>query len=94
MRYTLRHGYEEPHRMTGEYLDGDCKGVAGEWLMEETASGETRVTFKVGIDPGAWVPEHSHESSTSRSCASRSSDSRQRWRQRIQGSRTGSDPPW
>jgi hypothetical protein len=36
--------------MTGEYLDGDCKGVAGEWLMEETASGETRVTFKVGID--------------------------------------------
>ena len=26
--------------------------------MEETASGETRVTFKVGIDPGSWVPGH------------------------------------
>ena len=58
MRYTLRHSYEEPHQITGEYLDGDFKGAAGEWFMEETASGETRVTFKVGIDPGSWVPGH------------------------------------
>lgn len=58
MRYTLRHGYEEPHRIAGEYLDGDFKGAAGEWFMEETASGETTVTFKVGIDPGSWVPGH------------------------------------
>ncbi len=26
--------------------------------MEETPSGEPRFTFKVGIDPGAWVPGH------------------------------------
>jgi ribosome-associated toxin RatA of RatAB toxin-antitoxin module len=52
----LRHSYDELHRITGEYLDGDFKDFTGEWLMEETASGTTRVTFKVGIDPGAWVP--------------------------------------
>lgn len=74
MKYTLRHSYDEPHRITGEYLDGDFKDFTGEWLMEETATGTTRVTFKVGIDPGAWSPGMSHEPSTSRSCASPSSD--------------------
>ncbi|MBK5231963.1 MAG: SRPBCC family protein [Thermoleophilia bacterium] len=58
MKYTLRHSYEEPRRITGVYLEGDFKDFAGEWLMEEAASGETKVTFKVGIDPGAWVPGH------------------------------------
>ncbi|MEO8690014.1 MAG: SRPBCC family protein [Solirubrobacteraceae bacterium] len=58
MKYTLRHSYDEPHRINGEYLDGDFKYFAGEWLMEKTASGGTNLTFNVGIDPGARVPAH------------------------------------
>lgn len=58
MKYTLRHSYDEPHRITGEYLDRDYKDFAGERLIEETPSRETKVTFKVAIDPGAWVPGH------------------------------------
>ena len=50
----MRRHIESP----AEYLDGDFKDFAGEWLMEETASGETTVTFTFGIDPGKLVPRH------------------------------------
>ena len=51
MRYTLRHSYEEPHRITGEYLDGDFEDFAGEWLMEETASGARTSTSGAASTP-------------------------------------------
>ena len=58
VRYTLRHTYEEPHRISGQYLEGDFRDFAGEWRMEGSPDHDTTVTFKVGIDPGAWVPGH------------------------------------
>lgn len=74
MKYTLRRSYEEPDRVTGQYLDGDFEDFAGEWLMEETANGEIKVTFTVGIDPGTWVPGQIARTLNQRSCASPSSD--------------------
>lgn len=93
MKYTLRHSYDEPHRITGEYLDGDFKDFAGEWLMEETASGGTKVTFKVGIDPGAWVPGHLARTLNQQILRESVERLKTEVEQRLQGAERESEPP-
>ncbi len=93
MKYTLRHSYDEPHRITGEYLDGDFKDFAGEWLMEDTASGGTKVTFKVGIDPGAWVPGHLARTLNQQILRESVERLKTEVEQRLQGAERESEPP-
>jgi ribosome-associated toxin RatA of RatAB toxin-antitoxin module len=55
VRYTLRHGYDEPRRITSEYVDGDFRDCHGEWTFREHSSG-TEARFALEIDPGRLVP--------------------------------------
>lgn len=54
--YRLRQGYDEPRRITSEYLGGDVRELDGEWTFEEDGPGATLVTFALRIDPGLRVP--------------------------------------
>lgn len=56
VRYVLRYSYEEPHRITWEYLEGDVKEVEGEYVLEDRRDGTTLATYSLHIDPGVWVP--------------------------------------
>jgi coenzyme Q-binding protein COQ10 len=56
VRYTLAYSYEEPSRITWDYLDGDVKDVDGEYTFEEDGDGSTLATYSLAIDPGVWVP--------------------------------------
>jgi len=56
VRYRLRQVYDEPHRLSSEYLGGDFRDFSGEWRFEPGADGRTRVELDLRIDPGRFVP--------------------------------------
>jgi ribosome-associated toxin RatA of RatAB toxin-antitoxin module len=56
VRYRLRQVYDEPHRLSSEYLDGDFRDFSGEWRFEPAGDGRTRVELDLKIDPGRFVP--------------------------------------
>ena len=55
VRYRLRQVYEEPRRLSSEYLGGDFRDFSGEWRFIATDGG-TRVELDLRIDPGRFVP--------------------------------------
>ena len=55
VRYTLAYSYEEPRRITWDYLGGDVKDVDGEFTFEDQG-GLTLATYALAIDPGVWLP--------------------------------------
>ena len=55
VRYRLRQRYEEPHRISSEYLGGDFRAFEGEWRVIAVATG-TRIELDLRIDPGRFVP--------------------------------------
>jgi hypothetical protein len=55
--YTLRYGYEAPHRIDWEFVEGDgVSDVEGEYEFEPLDGGLTLATYRLGIDPGVPVP--------------------------------------
>ena len=56
--YTLRYGYDPPDRIWWEFVEGDgVAHVEGGYRIEPLDGGErTRVTYRLGIDPGVPVP--------------------------------------
>jgi ribosome-associated toxin RatA of RatAB toxin-antitoxin module len=56
VRYRLRQVYDEPHRLSSEYLGGDFRDFAGEWRFLPDGEGGTRVELELRIDPGRFVP--------------------------------------
>ena len=54
--YTLRYHYEEPHRITWDYLEGDIKHIDGEFILEDRGDGSTLATYSLDLDPGVWLP--------------------------------------
>jgi uncharacterized membrane protein len=54
--YRLHYRYEEPHRITWDYLGGDVKSVDGEYVFEDRGDGTTLATYQLALDPGVWVP--------------------------------------
>lgn len=56
IRYSLRYFFDEPQRIWWDYVGGDVKSVDGECLFAEESPGCTRVTYRLAIDPGAFVP--------------------------------------
>jgi ribosome-associated toxin RatA of RatAB toxin-antitoxin module len=56
VRYTLAYSYEEPSRVTWDYLEGDVKDVDGEYTFEDQGDGTTLATYALAIDPGVWLP--------------------------------------
>ena len=56
VRYRLRQVYDEPHRLSSEYLGGDFRDFAGEWRFEPRGDGGTHVELDLRIDPGRFLP--------------------------------------
>ena len=56
VRYTLRQVYDEPHRLSSEYLGGDFRDFSGEWRFQPAGEGRTRAELDLSIDPGRFVP--------------------------------------
>jgi ribosome-associated toxin RatA of RatAB toxin-antitoxin module len=56
VRYRLRQVYDEPHRLSSEYLGGDFRDFAGEWRFEPAGADGTHVELDLRIDPGRFVP--------------------------------------
>jgi ribosome-associated toxin RatA of RatAB toxin-antitoxin module len=56
VRYRLRQAYDEPHRVTSEYLGGDFRDFAGEWRFKPRDGDRTRAELDLRIDPGRFVP--------------------------------------
>lgn len=56
VRYVLRYFFEEPTRVWWEYVEGDVKSVEGEYRFEEIDPGRTRMTYRLTMDPGAFLP--------------------------------------
>ena len=56
--YTLRYHYDPPDRILWDFVEGDgVSNVDGEYELEPLDGGErTRVTYRLGIDPGVPVP--------------------------------------
>jgi ribosome-associated toxin RatA of RatAB toxin-antitoxin module len=50
--YRLRYAYDEPHRMSWTYVEGDVKDLSGEYRFEPLGGDRTRVTFRLAVDPG------------------------------------------
>lgn len=55
VRYVLRYHYEAPARIWWEYVEGDVRAIAGDYLLEES-DGTTRITYRLEIDAGVFVP--------------------------------------
>jgi hypothetical protein len=51
-RQRLRFSYEEPETMRWEQEKGDVKSLEGSWAFVELASGLTRATYALAVDPG------------------------------------------
>src|SRR4051812_42070040 len=47
LRYRLRQRYEEPHRISSEYLGGDFRDFFGEWRLRSIGGGRTRAELDV-----------------------------------------------
>jgi uncharacterized protein YndB with AHSA1/START domain len=56
INYRLAYSYEEPHKITWDYLGGDVKDVDGEYLFADQGDGTTLATYSLVLDPGVWVP--------------------------------------
>ena len=56
INYRLSYRYEEPHRITWDYLGGDIKSVEGEYVFEDQGDGTTLATYQLLLDPGVFVP--------------------------------------
>jgi ribosome-associated toxin RatA of RatAB toxin-antitoxin module len=56
VRYRLRQVYDEPHRLSSEYLGGDFRDFSGEWRFLPAGAGRTHVELDLDIDPGRFVP--------------------------------------
>jgi uncharacterized membrane protein len=56
IRYVLRYHFDEPVRVWWDYVEGDAKGVEGEYRFEDLGDGTTRATYALDIDPGGFVP--------------------------------------
>ena len=56
IRYVLRYHFDEPHRIWWDYVEGDARRVEGEYTFEDLGDGTTRATYRLDIDPGAFVP--------------------------------------
>jgi uncharacterized membrane protein len=57
VRYVLRYFFDEgPERVWWEYVEGDVKSIEGEYRFEEVAPGRTRMTYRLTMDPGAFLP--------------------------------------
>jgi ribosome-associated toxin RatA of RatAB toxin-antitoxin module len=56
VRYTLRQSYDEPRRLSSEYVDGDFRDFCGEWRLEPAGKHRTHVELDLRIDPGRFVP--------------------------------------
>ena len=54
--YTLRYSYEPPRLVTWDFVDGDVKSVAGEYVFQDRRDGTTLATYSLEIDPGVWLP--------------------------------------
>lgn len=54
--YRLEYSYDEPHRITWDYLGGDVKDIAGEYRFEGHGDGATLATYEVALDAGVWLP--------------------------------------
>jgi ribosome-associated toxin RatA of RatAB toxin-antitoxin module len=56
VRYRLRQLYEEPWRLSSEYLGGDFRDFSGEWRFERLPGERTLAQLDLRIDPGRLVP--------------------------------------
>ena len=56
VRYRLRQVYDEPRRLSSEYLGGDFRDFSGEWRFVPLDDGRTRAELDLQIDPGRFVP--------------------------------------
>jgi ribosome-associated toxin RatA of RatAB toxin-antitoxin module len=56
VRYRLRQIYEEPWRLSSEYLGGDFRDFSGEWRFERLPGERTLAQLDLRIDPGRLVP--------------------------------------
>lgn len=54
--YSLKYSYEEPHRITWEYLGGDLEDIGGEYVFADQGDGTTLATYAVALDAGVWLP--------------------------------------
>jgi ribosome-associated toxin RatA of RatAB toxin-antitoxin module len=52
LRYRLRYAYDAPRGMSWALVDGDVKGLDGDYRFEALDGGRTRVTFRLSVDPG------------------------------------------
>ena len=60
VRYVLQYFFDEPSRVIWthppEYVEGDIRSVEGEYRFEEVEPGLTRMTYRLTMDPGAFLP--------------------------------------
>jgi len=56
IRYVLRYFWEEPVRVWWDYVEGDARDVSGEYRFEALDRERTRLTYRLAIDPGRFVP--------------------------------------
>jgi uncharacterized membrane protein len=56
VRYVLRYSYRPPEWIGWEYVEGDVKDVSGEFVLEQADDGVTLATYRLGLDPGVWLP--------------------------------------
>lgn len=56
VRYVLRYFFEEPTRIWWEYVEGDVKSVEGEYRFEPLDGDRTRLTYRLAMDPGTFLP--------------------------------------
>lgn len=55
--YTLRYSYDQPERISWDYVEGDLKSIEGEYLFEDLGDGSTRATYRLALDPGMFFPK-------------------------------------
>ncbi len=56
VRYTLRHHYEPPVRISSVYVEGDFRDCDGQWSFDERGEASTEACFRLRIDPGRVIP--------------------------------------
>jgi ribosome-associated toxin RatA of RatAB toxin-antitoxin module len=54
--YRLEYSYDEPSRITWDYLGGDVKDIAGEYRLDDRGDGTTLAVYSVALDAGVWLP--------------------------------------
>jgi ribosome-associated toxin RatA of RatAB toxin-antitoxin module len=56
VRYTLRHVYDPPSEISGEYVEGDFECFEGRWRFRRAGAGLSHARFDLRIDPGLPIP--------------------------------------